>query len=304
MARKIILVIFFIAATSGFAFWEWTPQTGRWINPKYAVKDTPKEQFEWAEGFRKQGEIEKAIREHKKLLKHYSDSDYASSSCYVLGEIYQEAGDYKESFDYYQKIVDDYPQSPMVLEAVKKQSVIAEKELKREPFWFFGPKKEKGDMLATVIENHPYADDSHENAFKLGLFYLEINEYGKAEETFTMMAERYTDPLVVEIARFYLIKTGFLSIHQVSTDPGIYNELKAKIDSFISLYPDSRYKNEVIEIQNFLVTEEAKKYFEIASYYERAGKKSSAQYYYKIIYDRYPETDYGKISAGKINTSD
>ena len=28
------------------AFWMWTPETNKWINPKYAVKDTPQEQLQ------------------------------------------------------------------------------------------------------------------------------------------------------------------------------------------------------------------------------------------------------------------
>lgn len=305
MKKGIVVVVFFLAASAGFSYWEWTPQTGRWINPKLAVKDTSREQFEWAEQFRKQGETQKAIREYEKLLKHYPASEYAAPSCFALGEIYQASGDTKESFDYYQKIVDNYPQSPLIFEAIKRQSVMAEELLERRSFRLLGPRqKEKGDMLATVIENHPYADDSAQKSLKLGRFYLEIKEYEKAMEIFTMTAERYTNPAVIEEARFYVIKTDFSSIPVVSTDMKRYSSVNAKIKTFLSLYPDSKYRNEVIEIRSRLANKEAKKYFEIATYYERAGKTDSAKYYYKIVHDNYPETDYGKISAGKINTAD
>ncbi len=303
--QKVFFVAFFLVALSGFSYWEWTPETGRWINPKYAVKNTPEEQFEWAEQFRTRGKTQAAIREHKKLLKYYADSDYAPRSCFILAEIFKESGNNKESFNYYQRIIDNYPQSPLVSEAIKKQSVIAEESLERQSFHLLDLEKEKkGDMLATVIENHPYAEDSAQRALKLGQFYLEIKDYDRAVEVFTMMEERYTDPAIVEEARFYLIKTGYLLIPEVSTDPKAYNILKTKIENFLSLYPDGTHKNEVIEIRKHLAKNEAKRYFEIATYYERAGKKNSAQYYYKIIRDNYPETDYGKIAAGKINIAD
>ena len=110
----VIFVLFFAFAFSCFAYWEWTPQTGKWVNPKYAVKDTPKEQFEYAEKFRQEGNIEKAIREHKKLLEHYRNSEYAPKSCFALGEIYYNQGEYKKAFDYYQQIIDKYPQSELI----------------------------------------------------------------------------------------------------------------------------------------------------------------------------------------------
>jgi len=28
------------------AFWVWTPETNKWVNPKYSVKGTPQEQLE------------------------------------------------------------------------------------------------------------------------------------------------------------------------------------------------------------------------------------------------------------------
>ncbi len=303
--RKVMFALFFMWVSAGFTYWEWTPHTGRWINPKFAVKGTPQEQFEFAEQLRKDGYIQKSITEHQKLLKHYSVSDYASASCFALGEIYRESGDDRKSFDYYQRIVDNYPQSPLVFEAVKKQSAIAGKALGQRSLRFLGSRqKEKGDMLATVIESHPYADDSAAKALKLGRFYLEIKEYEKAMETFAMTADRYTNPEIVEEARFYVLKTDYSSIPEVSTDLKRHREVNAKIRNFLSVYPDSRYRDEVIEIHRRLAEKEAKKYFEIAVYYERAGKKDSAQYYYKIIHDNYPETEYGKISAGKISSAD
>jgi len=306
MLKRIFIVfaVFLMTAPAGFSYWEWTPKTGRWINPKLAVKDTPKEQFELAEQFRKDGQTEKAIREYEKLVKHYSSSEYAAPSCFALGEIYQQLGNSKESFDNYQKIVDNYPQSPLVLEAIKRQSAIAENALERHSFRLLGPRKvEKGDMLATVIESQPYSDDSALKAFKLGRFYLDIKEYEKAREVFTTAADRYTDPQTVEEARFYIIKTDFSSIPAVSTDIKNYSEIDAKIKTFLSLYPDSRYRDEVVGIRSKLAEKEAKKYYEIATYYERSGKTDSAKYYYKIIAENYPETDYGKISAKKINTA-
>lgn len=302
--KIIAIALFLLTASNSFPYWEWTPKTGRWINPKFAVKDTPKEQFELAEQFRTGGETQKAIREYEKLLKHYKSSEYAAPSCFALGEIYQELGNRKESFDYYQKIVDSYPQSPLIFEAIKRQSVIAEGSLEKRSFHLLGARKfEKGDMLATVIESHPYSDDSALKTLKLGRFYLDIKEYEKARETFTTASERYTNPSIVEEARFYIIKTDIASIPPVSTDLKIYRAINAKIKTFLTLYPDSKYKNTIIGMHNALAGKEAKKYYEIAVYYERAGKTDSARYYYRIIAENYPETDYGKISAQKINAS-
>ncbi|MCM8830075.1 MAG: tetratricopeptide repeat protein [Candidatus Omnitrophica bacterium] len=306
MKYKVIIFIFLLFCLHCFSYWEWTPKTGKWINPKYAVKDTPKEQFEWAEQLRKGGKIEGAILEHEKLLKHYSNSEYAPSSCFILGEMYQAKGDNKKAFDYYQKIVDRYPASQFLIEAIERQAKIAEEEIKKGSGWLFfkeRKKEERGEMLATVIENHPYAEDSAKRAIELGKFYIETKQYKKAKDVFSDITMKYTSPPILEEAYFYLIKTEFLSIPDVSTDIKQYAVVKKRIETFLILYKESRYRDEVIKIRNRIMENEAKKYFDIASFYERSGKSNSARYYYKILAENYPETSYGKDASKKLRSN-
>lgn len=302
--QKIAVILFLFTALHGFAYWEWTPKTGRWVNPKYAVQESAKEQFELAEKYRKDGVIKKAIAEHEKLLKHYADTEYAPQSCFALGEIYQSLGDVKEAFNYYQKIVDGYPSSPLVVEAVKRQSAIAEATLQKSSIKYIGKQEERAKMMATVVESNPYGEDTPEKAMQLGQFYVEIKEFVKAKEIFEGIAAKYTNPAVIEEAKYNLIRAEFLETPDVSKDTKQYAEVSKKIDSFLKLYPESVYKQDVISIRDRLSEREAKKYFEIAVFYERTGKKDAAKYYYKILAQDYPETEYGKTAAGKIGASD
>ena len=88
-----------------FAYWVWTPKTGEWINPKYAVKDTPKEQMDWAMGFYDAGEHKKAISEFEKLIKNYPNSVYCPSAQYYIGRSYEEKEDYYQAYLSYQKTI-------------------------------------------------------------------------------------------------------------------------------------------------------------------------------------------------------
>ena len=47
----IIAFIFVFEISAGYCYWVWTPETKKWINPKYAPKDTPKEQLLYAMDF-------------------------------------------------------------------------------------------------------------------------------------------------------------------------------------------------------------------------------------------------------------
>lgn len=304
MNKKIFLLWLLMIGFS-YSYWEWTPQTKRWINPKYAVKDTPKEQFEYAEKFRKEGKIDIAIREHRKLLKHYPASEYTPSSCFILAEIYYERGDEKKAFDYYQKIINDYPSSNLVFTAIKRQSEIAEKNLQKKglpgPFRIFSRSEENAELMNKVIENSPYDLQTPDRIFKLAEFYKDIKEYDRAIEVLDKLIKNFPETEHCEKAKFLKIKYSFLSIPEVSTDTDEIEKIKELIDEFLIEYPETKFKEEIDKIKNSLDNLEAKKYFEIARYYERAGKKKSANYYYRKIVEEFPETEYGKIAYKKIN---
>ncbi|MCX7916742.1 MAG: tetratricopeptide repeat protein [bacterium] len=304
MKKILTLLFFYFFSVFTYGYWEWTPQTRKWINPKYAVKNTPKEQFEYAEEFRKNGQIEYAIREHKKLLKHYSKSEYAPQSCFILGEIYREKGDIKNAFNYYQKIIDEYPSSSLIISVIKIQSEIAEKKLteKRGGFLsFFKKSEENAELMNKVIENDPYSLDTIDRMFKLAEFYISIKEYDKGKEILDKIIKNFPQTFATEKAKFLKIKYSLNSISEVSLDTDEIEDLKEEIDLFLVEYPNSDFKKEIENIKSFLDEKQAEKYYQIGIYYEKAGKKKSAFYYYKKIITQFPNTKYGKIVEEKIN---
>jgi outer membrane protein assembly factor BamD (BamD/ComL family) len=304
--KKYIIFFLLFACLGKFssAYWEWTPKTGKWINPKYAVKETAEKQFAHAENLRQQGETDNAIREHRKLLKHFPDSSFAAESAFALGGIYQKLGKDRTAFEYYQKISDEYPQSPLVIEAIKRQSAIAEKFLEQEhslmtKFFSLG-KKEKGRYLKDVIENSPYSEQAPERTLKLALFYYQLKQYDQAREELELIVENYPDTRQAEEANYYLIKLLLDSVPEVTTSVEQYKTARRKIENFLVRYPESIYKKDVLALMDKINDIEAGKYYKIASYYERAGEKRSAEFYYRKIAEEYPGTKYGEIVRKKF----
>lgn len=108
----IVTICFILTALyvqSSYAFWVWTPDTKTAINPKFIVKDSPKEQFNWAMGFFKNNDFPRAADEFMRLTQYYPDSDLAPEAQYYAGRSYEEAGKYYFAFESYQKTVDNYP---------------------------------------------------------------------------------------------------------------------------------------------------------------------------------------------------
>jgi len=85
MIKKYIKILLLILITlsqtvTSHAFWVWTPETNKWVNPKYSVKDTPSQQLAYAIEFFQAKGYEDAIKECRKLIKHYPKAMEAPES--------------------------------------------------------------------------------------------------------------------------------------------------------------------------------------------------------------------------------
>ena len=114
----LVLTFASVLSSSAYAVWVWTPETGKWINPKYSAEQTPQAQFEYAQALYEKGDYAGAVREHKKLLKRYGDSPYVSKSQFALGRIYEKMGKLYPAFKEHEKLLDKYPESEEVGEVL------------------------------------------------------------------------------------------------------------------------------------------------------------------------------------------
>ncbi|MCX5711383.1 MAG: tetratricopeptide repeat protein [Candidatus Omnitrophica bacterium] len=127
--KRIILVavlVLGIFTAPAYPYWIWTPKTGKWVNPKYLPKPTPKEQFAFAKDFYDVKKYKEALREFKKLITVFPKSFEASESQYYSGLIEEERGNPYEAFLAYQKVIDKYPFSERIQEINEREYKIAE----------------------------------------------------------------------------------------------------------------------------------------------------------------------------------
>ncbi|MGC8804980.1 MAG: tetratricopeptide repeat protein, partial [Candidatus Ratteibacteria bacterium] len=132
MRIVILLTVISVFCANLFAYWEWTPKTGKWINPKYAVKDTDVEQWQYAESFRISGNNESAIREYNKLVKHFPLSPYAPKSLFEMAKIYSKSGDKDAAFNKLDEIVKRYPDFAEIENVLKMQREISVEILQKK----------------------------------------------------------------------------------------------------------------------------------------------------------------------------
>jgi outer membrane assembly lipoprotein YfiO len=264
------------------------------VNPKTTVRQTPKEQLDFAKNLFEMKRYEEARREFKKLLKSYPKSVEAAESQFYLGAIDQAQGRLYEAYKAYQKIIDKYPFSERIQEVIEREYNIAEA--------FMGGQKNKGlgaalqaenpaiEIFSKVITNSTYGPLASKAQYKLGLVLKGLGRFDEAEDAFNKVISSYPDSEWVEAAKFQIAACRQAVSRGPDYDQGATKEAKEKFEVFLKEHPDAVLSNDAEKNIAQLKEKEAESAYTIALFYEKQKDYSSARIYLEEIVNNYPES--------------
>jgi TolA-binding protein len=214
MKKLIIALTLFFSLSTGTAYpyWIWTPKTGKWVNPKDAVKATPKAQLEYAKGLLDAKKYDEAEREFKKILKSYPKAVEAAESQFFLGQIKEKTGSPYEAYKAYQLVVEKYPFSERIGEINTREFAIADEFLtgssKRKALGMALPVENPAiEIFGKIVDNAPYGPLAGKAQYKLGLVLKSLSRFNEAEEAFGKVLSNYPESEWAEPAKFQMAET-------------------------------------------------------------------------------------------------
>jgi len=293
----IFIIIFFTLSLSPVhAYWIWTPKTGKWINPKTAVKPTPKEQFDLAKSFYDTKKYEEAKREFRKLFKHYPKSFEAAESQYYLGLIEDAQGNLYEAYQAYQKVIDKYPFSERIPQIIEREYKIGEAFMsgqKRKTLGVPLPVENPAiEIFNKVIENSTYGPWAAVAQYKLGLVLKGLLRYYEAEEAFNKVVSNYPDSEWAAAAKFQIASCRAAVSRGPDYDQGSAKEAKEKFEAFVKEHPDAVLSGEAEKNIEQLKEKEAASNYNIARFYEKQKAFEAAKIYYNDVINNYPNSQW------------
>jgi outer membrane protein assembly factor BamD len=296
--RRIIFILLIMAFTlscgQAYAYWIWTPQSGKWVNPKNQAKATPGEQFAFAKGFYEEKKYADAQREFKKLLAKYPKSLEASEAQYYLGLIEEAQGNLYEAYLTYQKVIDKYPFSERIQEIIERQYKIGEVFMageKRKSMGITLPVENPAvEIFSRVIENSTYGPIAPKAQYKLGLVLKSLMRYYEAEEAFGKVISNYPDSEWAEAAKFQIAACRAALSRSSDYDQGATREAKEKFEEFVKEHPDAVLSQDAEKNIDQLNEKDAESSYNIGRFYEKQKDTPAAKIYYQDIIDNHPNS--------------
>ncbi|MCD4779921.1 MAG: outer membrane protein assembly factor BamD [Candidatus Omnitrophica bacterium] len=302
-----IFILIFICLSSAHAFWIWTPGTNKWVNPKYAVKETPGEQLKFASSFFEGEDYKKALKEFRRLIKHYPRSREAAEAQFFIGEIHLNRVQYYKAFKNYQDVIDKYPFSERATAIIQKQYDIGVALLDgkgplkgRSSEGFTDGEYDVVSVFQSVIKNAPYGELAAPSQYKIGLFLFEKKLYLEARDAFEKVLNDYPDSEWTKAAKYQIALADAKRSSKVQYDQRITKAAVEEFEDLLKEHPDVDLSDTAkIQIQK-LRNKEAENNFVIAKFYEKQKNFVAAKIYYKIVVDEYRNSLWAKKALLKI----
>jgi outer membrane protein assembly factor BamD len=299
----LILIVFFMLCSQAEAYWIWTPQTRRWTNPKYDVKEHPKAQLEYAREFFGVGNYKKAKAEFEKLVSRYPKAFEAAEAQYYIGLCLEKLGEPYAAFKSYQKVIDKYPFSDRITGIIEKEYNIGEQLLQEKvSFWQYISGRENPviEIFRAVIKNAPYSDYAPAAYYKIGLFLKEVNSFSEAKAEFEKIIAEYPQSAWVNKAQYQIALCEYNESLKPDYDQKPTEGATKKFEEFVKVSPDIELTKEAKEKIGRLKEKDAQHNFNIAKFYERQKAFESATIYYRYIIKIYPESPWAEKATERL----
>lgn len=295
-------------AAFSHAYWVWSPESGKFVNPEGAVQDTAEEQYDYAMQFYKEKNLDEAANQLEGLLKKFPGARIAPEAQYRLGTIYEEKSDFQKAFKAYKVLLESYPQSERLNEAIEREYRIGNLFLSGKKGKLMGlevlPSLPRAvEIFQHIVKHAPYSDFGAKAQFRLGLTYKKWNHFDEAVQAFQTLIEQYPKSELVPDARFQLAETSFMRSQTSYRDQRALDDAMGQIDHFLTRHADAGATSEkAAKLRQEIDEKNAEKNYRIGLYYEKENYLSSALIYYGDVASRYPHTRWGDKAQAKLKT--
>ncbi|MFZ5800336.1 MAG: outer membrane protein assembly factor BamD [Candidatus Omnitrophota bacterium] len=291
----LILILFFAPVTSANAYWIWTPQTGRWINPRTEVKGSPEEQLKFALELFTAKEYKKSEQEFIKLIHRYRRAKEAAEAQYYIGRIMEDTNRPFQAFLAYQRVIDKYPFSERQAEIVERQYNLGERLMKAKiTFWDSVAGKEYNviEIFRKAVENAPFGKYAAISQYKIGLVLKNAGMYSEARQEFEKVVNEYPQSEWVKASRYQIALCDAKAAPKPAYDQSTTKDAVKEFEEFVKTYPGAELTDEAKSHIRDLKDKEAENNFKIAQFYEKQKAFAAAKIYYNTVVEDYQGTQW------------
>ncbi len=300
-----ILLCCLFSSVEALGFWIWTPKSNKLVNPKYAAKDIPQEQFKWAMEFFKRKDYKRAAEEFKSLVVHFKESDLAPEAQYYVSRSYEEEGRPYPAFTAYQKVIDTYPFAKRIDEIIEREYNLGNILFKKHSGTLMGRElmtelDKAVEIFRKVRENAPFGEYADKAQFMIARCYKKSEQYNEAIDAFQKLVEEYPRSTLVAKAKYEVAQCTYLASLKSDYDQELTDEAIQEFKKIAESQDGLTIAEEARDTVSLLENKKAESLFNTAKFYEKQKHYKSAAIYYKEILKEYSRTSFAEPAFERL----
>ena len=307
-AFLIFAVAAFLLPESGKASVVFKPgQKAKYVAPgEEEISGNAAELYQIGQSAEKAGNIKRAIKAYKSLVKHHPKDTLAPGALYRSAQLQEQLHEYTPAAESFSQLVERYPGSPHFEEAIEAQFRVGEIYLNGKKLKFLGiPLASALDravtIFANVVRTAPYGKYTARAQFDIGLAREKQGANDAALQAYQAVADKFPNEPVAVDAQYQIGYIWFTAAQTGTKDAAAASNAKTAFQDFLFHYPKSEKAAQARANLDILEHKQTANSYKVAKFYDKQKYYRAAVIYYNEVIRQQPGSEESNEAKKRID---
>src|SRR6266498_6110438 len=251
------------------------------------------ELFQIGQTAEKEGNIKRAIKAYKSLVKRHPKDALAANSLYCSAQLQEQLHLYTPAAESFRQLVERYPSSPHFEEAIEAQFRIGEmylagKKVKLLGIPFGSSMDNAVTIFAAVVRTAPYGQYTARAQFDIGLAREKQGASEAAIQAYQAVVDKFPNEPIAADAQYQIGYIWFKAARTGTKDAAAITNARTAFQDFLFRYPTSEKAGQARANLELIEHKQTTTSYEVAKFYDKQKYYRAAVIYYNEVIRQQP----------------
>ena len=264
------------------------------------------ELFQIGQTAEKEGNIKRAIKAYKSLVKRHPKDALAPSALYRSAQLQEQVHNYTPAAEAFLQLVERYPSSPNFEPAIEAQFRIGEIYLNGKKLKVLGiPIASALDravtIFANVVRTAPYGKYTARAQFDIGLAREKQGANDAAIQAYQAVVDKFPNEPIAVDAQYQIGYIWFTAAQLGTKDAAAASNAKTGFQDFLFHYPKSEKAAQARANLEILEHKQTANSYKVAKFYDKQKYYRAAVIYYNEVIRQQPGSEESNEAKKRID---
>src|SRR5213083_2510557 len=282
-------------------------QKAKYVSPgEEEISGDAAQMYQIGQTAEKEGNIKRAIKAYKSLVKHHPKDTLAAGALYRSAQLQEQLHEYAPAAESFSQLVEKYPGSPHFEEAIEAQFRVGEIYLNGKKLKVLGiPVASALDravtIFANVVRTAPYGKYTARAQFDIGLAREKQGANDAALQAYQAVADKFPNEPVAVDAQYQIGYIWFTASQTGTKDAAAASNAKTAFQDFLFHYPKSEKAAQARADLEILEHKQTANSYKVAKFYDKQKYYRAAVIYYNEVIRQQPGSQESNEAKKRID---